>query len=256
MTHFLNAFHKRPIGLWALIPLLSLLAAPAALADDFVCVGREDGTLGAGPFDNVIVPSGASCTLIRGVMVQESVEVEPGGRLRALFGIVIQGNVTIGPGGDSIIFRSSVGGNVQAEGAAFFRIGSSVVNGDVEIAKSSQLRPGAGMGGALLFSSGVADNVIGGNLKVTENDGEIGFFIGTGVFPTGEPTPLDKGSTIGGDVQIEGNGDFMGEGIVIGDNIIGGNLQCNENAFVHPDPGNPTTVQGNKEGQCSAGNGF
>ncbi len=255
MTHFLNAFHKRPIGLWALIPLLSLLAAPAALADDFVCVGREDGTQGAGPFDNVIVPSGESCTLIRGVMVQGSVEVEPGGRLRALFGIVIQGNVKIGTGGDSIIFRSAVGGNVKARGAAFFRIGSSVVNGDVEV-RESQLRPGAGMGGAPLFSSGVADNVIGGDLKVRENDGEIGFFIGTGEFPSGVQTPLDNGSTIGGDVEIEENGDFMGEGIVIGDNTIGGNLECEENAFVHPDPENPNTVLGNKEGQCSAGNGF
>ena len=252
MTHFLNAFHKRPIGLWALIPLLSLLAAPAALADDFVCVGLE---LGTGPFDNVIVPSGARC-ILRTVMVQGSVEVEPGGRFRALFGTVIQGNVKIGTDGDSIIFQSAVGGNVKAKGAAFFRIGSSVVNGDVEIRKS-QLRPSLGNPPPIdLFSSGVADNVIGGNLEVRENDGEIGFFIGSGEFPSGEQSPLDKGSTIGGNVDIEDNGDFMGEGIVIGDNTIGGNLECEENAFVHPDPENPNTVQGNKEDQCSAGNGF
>ena len=76
--------------------LLSSVALAAAfvvagpltvIADDTWCVGA----MGAGPYDNVIVPAGATCTLTN-TIVTGSVKVEPGAKLY-VFDAVISGNL-------------------------------------------------------------------------------------------------------------------------------------------------------------------
>ena len=171
-----------------------LLAVPAR-ADDFVC----DGTFMDEVFDNVIVPSDATC-ILEGVTVEGNVSVE--GELR-LTGSTVGGNVQ----GDGFVWVviepndevPSVAGNVQLKnGSGFVVIGNSEVVGDVQ-------------------------------LENNEVDAEINVF----------------NNLIGGDLQVTKN---TADDITIGDNEIGGNLQCKAN---DPAPdGGGNDVGGNAEDQC------
>lgn len=84
-----------------------LVAAPAAMADDTSCVGL----LPPGVYDNVVVPSGASC-MIQGAEIRGNLKAEPGSLIIDVRNSTIHGNVE----GDSFasfdLHGSMVGGNV------------------------------------------------------------------------------------------------------------------------------------------------
>jgi hypothetical protein len=88
-----------------------LIAAPAAMADDTRCVGL----LAPGVYDNVVVPSGASC---------------------AIAGAEIRGNLKAEPGSQIIDVRNStIHGNVEGDSFASFDLHGSMVGGNVTLKK-------------------------------------------------------------------------------------------------------------------------
>jgi hypothetical protein len=172
---------------------LALLTPSAAFGDEINCIGTLRGS-----FDNVNVPAGRTCTLVDS-RVQGSVYV--------------RGNAALN------VQRTSILGNIQAEGARFVRLqGSAVsVNGSVQIKYGTAA------------SSVAAGTFIGGSIQYEENTGSLSVL----------------GARIGQDLQVFKN--FGGASLL--NNVINGNLQCKENT---PDPtGAGNTVGGNKEDQCA-----
>jgi hypothetical protein len=115
----------------ALASVLALtVAAPAALAEERVC----RGSIGARTVDNLLVPSGATCTL-NGTKVEGTVKVESGAKLYAE-GIRVIGNVQ-SEGFKVVSLRSGsrVGGSVQLENGQSGGSGkviSTRINGDLQ----------------------------------------------------------------------------------------------------------------------------
>ncbi len=172
---------------------IALLLPAAAFGDEINCIGTLRGT-----FDNVNVPAGRTCTLVDS-HVQGSVYV--------------RGNAALN------VQRTTIIGNIQAEGAHFVRLqGSRVsVNGSV------QIKYGTGA------SSVASGSFIGGSLQYEENTGALSV----------------SGARISQDLQVFKN--FGGASIF--NNVINGNLQCKEN---DPSPvGGGNAVGGNKEDQCA-----
>ena len=106
------------------------VAAPAALAEEWVC----RGTLGATTVDNLRVPQDATCKL-NGTKVEGTVKVESGAKLYAE-GIRVIGNVQ-SEGFEVVSLRSGsrVGGSVQLENGSSGGTGkviSTRVNGDLQ----------------------------------------------------------------------------------------------------------------------------
>lgn len=166
----------------------------AARAEEINCVGTLRGT-----FDNVNVPRGRNCTLVDSH---------------------VKGNIFVRRNASVSVHRTTIVGNIQAEGARFVRLhGNGVfVNGSVQIkygTQASTINPGTR---------------IGGSVQYVENDG---FF-------------KIMGAQVAQDVQVfENDG-----GASIYNNVINGNLQCKQN---DPGPtGDNNRVGGNKEDQCAA----
>ncbi|MGQ9838058.1 MAG: hypothetical protein ACUVRV_08845 [Cyanobacteriota bacterium] len=88
--------------------LLLLSGIPADHADDFCCTGAE----GAFTVDNLIVLSGASCSLN---------------------GTVVQGNLKVGREASLQASGIRVEGNIQAEGAAAVTTSNFPVGGNIQI---------------------------------------------------------------------------------------------------------------------------
>jgi hypothetical protein len=115
----------------ALASVLALtVAAPAALAEERVC--RRP--IGATTVDNLLVPSGATCTL-NGTKVEGTVKVEGGAKLYAK-GIRVIGNVQ-SEGFQVVSLRSGsrVGGSVQLENGQSGGSGTVIstrINGDLQ----------------------------------------------------------------------------------------------------------------------------
>lgn len=187
-----------------------------AAADTVIC----DNPLSApftGTADDVIVPRGAVCHM-DGANVDD---VKVFGALRARRTIV-RGDLQAKRGHDSVLMSGFAGV-------------PSTVMGDVKI--MGGVGPGA--------FSGLVGNVIHGDLEAKKNRVPLIF----------------GGNVIGGDLQVFKNvGVFVEDGssAIIGGNTVGGDLQCRKN---RPAPGvSPTfganIVEGDKEGQCSAADGF
>jgi hypothetical protein len=148
---------------WALAVAVTtlglLIAAPAAMADDTRC----DGVLPPGVYDNVVVPSGASCVIV---------------------GAEIRGNLKAEPGSLIIDVRNStIHGNVEGDSFASFDLHGSMVGGDVTLKKFNtnvqvcgtqvrqDLQVEEGRGRVELGSpaTGCAANEVGENLQAYKN---------------------------------------------------------------------------------------
>jgi hypothetical protein len=136
-----------------------LIWAPVAIADDRVCIG----TIGAVTVDNLIVPSGRTCTL-NGTRVEGNIIVSTGAMLTAK-GVDVDGNVQA-EGARSVQVlvlggaRSFVGGDVQIEQGGSARIDRVDIDGDLQLFQNR---------GFLR----VTGNDIGGNLQANQNTGGI-----------------------------------------------------------------------------------
>jgi hypothetical protein len=139
----------------SIVAVLTLVAAPAAFAEETKCTG----TFGAVTLDNVRVPDGATCTL-NGTTVKGTIYVETDSTLRAT-GVSVIGNVQAE---DSrlVIVRggSSVGGSIQVVQGSRARVVASEIGGDILYDEQT---------GALI----IRRNEVGGNVQVFQNTGGV-----------------------------------------------------------------------------------
>ncbi len=184
MTHAL----ARPLLLLALLALIAVgLASPAGA--DVTCTG----TIGATTIDdNVVVPTGGSCTL-DGTTITGNVLVQPGATLDAQ-SASINGNVqdTGGDAGHVSLVGTSVGGSVQLESGTSASVRDGHVDGDIQLESNT----------GQLTTSGTT---IGGNLQANHNSGGVTL----------------TGNTIDGNLQCQSN-DPAPTG---GDNLVGGDAE-------------------------------
>ena len=140
------------------------------------------------------------------------------GRLLAT-GTVFHGNIQAEPGHERVVLLGPPAG-----------FAPNTIHGDL------QIKGGVGPANSVVLD----DNIIHGNLQAEENS---------------NPQVIIN-SIIGGDTQVfKNSGDPFSA--VIGGNMIGGNLQCKENSSgLFAGAAGPNQVGGDKEDQCSAGNGF
>jgi len=195
----------------------SLAVSPMAIADDdddddddaTTCVGF----LGPGTFDDIVVPSAATCLLRPGTFVDGDVDVEPTGFLSTFLGGV------------------TIDGDVHAEGAFIVSITCSTVNGNVDI------------DGTTSFSR-VTGSTVGGDVKI-ENSG-TSIIVG----PSPGFALCPGGNIIGGNVELEDNTTTFSANVAA--NTIGGDLECENNSPppVLGPSATLNTVFGDKEGQC------
>ena len=185
--------------------LCALTATSGARAGDTLCVGMLTGA-----HDNVIVPSGAACTL-QGAQVKGNVQIQSEGSLLANASM-IGGNVEGGNVNFVLLqFETRVGGDLQIKGSNAGTISGhdilTFVGGD------SQLEENAGT----VF---VDAATIGGDLEVKKNTGrlEIEF------------------NLVGGNVKIEDNV-VPPTGMSILGNRTPGNLQVVKNSGLGPEAG-------------------
>jgi hypothetical protein len=193
---------------------LMLAALPTARAQDTIC--PPDPPFGSTVNGNLLVPPGAHCVL-DGVTVTGNAQVQASAELDIGFndagpGVTIDGNVYVGTG--AAFFSSvgqpianTIGGNVEAQQCRFVQLG----NDDV----------------------GSTRTVVGGNVQIENCTGPGATFI--------------DGAQIAGNVIYENN-----VACVALNSTIGGNLQCQGNDHVE---GANDTVAGHKLGQCASFSG-
>ena len=217
--------------------LCALSASSSATAGETLCVGVLTGA-----HDNVIVPSGAACTL-QGAQVKGNVQIQSEGSLLAN-ATVIGGNVQGGNVNFVLLqFQTQVGGDLQIKGSnAGTTSGHDILT---SVGGDSQLEENAGT----VF---VDAATIGGDLEVKKNTGrlEIEFNLVSGNVKIEDNVVPPTGMSILGNrtpagLQVVKNSGAGPKQVV--SNTVGGNLQCFENAasFV----GGPNAAA-KAEGQC------
>ena len=206
---------------------LAILQAPTARANDTPCVGVLTGA-----HDNVVVPAGATCTLL---------------------GATVRGNVKVLARATFIGRNSRIGGNVESQFANFTDLrGGNVVLGSVSIYNSDVysdicgneigenvivqyggIFSGIQSGLSSVFCIPAAPNRIGGKVHVektaffqdVEGDeigGDLQILENTALFAR-----RLNNNRVGGNMQVFKN---MGAPTSIVRNSIQGALQCGENA--------------------------
>lgn len=123
----------------ALAGVLALIVmAPAALAEERVC----RGIIGTTTVDNLLVPSGAACTL-NGTKVEGTIKVENGAKLTAN-GVRVIGNIQ-SEGFEAIAVKkgSKVGGSVLKNGqeGGSGKVASTRINGDLQFRAMPHRQP-------------------------------------------------------------------------------------------------------------------
>lgn len=177
-----------PTTLVALLTLMAFgFAAPASA--DVTCTG----TIGAQTIDdNVVVPSGASCTL-DGTTVEGNVLIGPGASLTAR-DATVDGNIQDddNDAGHVAVSNSRVVGNVQLEQGASAAVTGNAIDGDLQLeANRGALRADA--------------NDIGGNLQANQNTGGLTIngntIDGNLQCQANDPAPTGSGNTVRGDAE-------------------------------------------------------
>ena len=234
---------RRVLALFALLTtaFVVLVVAPGAAAGDTPCIGMLSGT-----YDNVVVPPGATCSLI---------------------GATVNGNVKALENSKLVINGSTVHGDVDGDAADSVQLVSSSVGGNVTITGGGPAAGALPAGGLFCTTAGnlceaaVGDTRVGGNVHILKMVGSIR--VGSIIIPSfGVPFPF-------GNVQVEDNDVPSGDDLVIAFNTIphnlqvykntglssktvfnntAGTIQCFENALPFAGTGNNGTKE---EGQCS-----
>jgi hypothetical protein len=180
---------KRSLSTSVILAMIALFAFAGPAAADTVC----RGTIGAVSIDdNVIVPSGASCTLDR-TRVDGNVLVGPNARLTTN-SARIEGNIQDdnNRAGQVTIRRTFVGGNVQLEQGAGATITDSNIDGDLQWESNrSAFR--------------AEYNEIGGNLQANQNTGGLtissNWIDGNLQCQSNNPAPTGRGNIVKGSAE-------------------------------------------------------
>jgi hypothetical protein len=159
------------------------------------------GTLAAGTYGNVVVPSGQTCTINSSVTVGGSVTLQSNATLNDL-GAVINQNLLAGTGSNVSVGLSSgysgtaprIGGKIAISGAHQVSIASAQVGGGLSVTNSS--------GTVSIINM----NIVQGGLTVTGNNGST----------------TVTGNQIGGKATCANNASFTGGG-----NVASGKNTCN-----------------------------
>ncbi len=183
---------KLPTILLATVAAIGLLwvSVSVARAADATC----NGTLGALRFENLEVPAGATCTLN---------------------GTRVDGNIKIYNNATLLANNVTVGGNIQADGAA-----NVVVGGNSTVGGSVQIKQGGG--------ASVNQTRVNGDIQLESNQAALAVAF----------------NRVGGNVQVFQNTG----GATINDNVIDGNLQCKQNT---PAPTGARNQAASFEDQCA-----
>jgi acetyltransferase-like isoleucine patch superfamily enzyme len=199
-----STFRRLPVRI--AVAVIAVLGASAGVAQvSGHLVGSDDttrctGVLGAGSYDNVVVPSGKTCTINSNVRVGDNVVVLSNATLHDN-GALIDGSLTAAKGSSLFVSPSGgysgtnprIKGNIAASGANQVGIDQASVGGNLSVKNST---------GSVV----VTRNVVHGNLTVTGNLGST-FVIGNDVH---------------GKANCSSNASFTGGG-----NVAGGTNTCN-----------------------------
>ena len=250
------------------------LAAPAAQADDTVCVGTF-----AGVADNLIVLSGTEC-ILEGAQIRGNALAQPESGLFVGPGTTVGGNVEVKELAATGSFQAEIGGNYKCDNCFFEDVDATTVGGNVEITGADDgdfivdstihgnveivnsvagnfafVVAGNEIGGHVKFEknmgpSAIVENTIAGNLQIFENN-----VAGAFCPPPPEPPPPEgcpvfengifNDNEVGGNMQVFKN---RGPSEVL-NNTIAQNLQCKEN---EPPPLSAGNVARKYQGQCPA----
>lgn len=144
------------------------LAAPTASADDRTC----RGSIGASHIDgNVIVPSGASCTL-NGTNIEGNVEVGSNATLSAN-NVIVDGDIQSQGHRSVSVSNSRVEGNIQLEQGGAVTLSGNRVDGDIQLFSNRS--------GAKVLNNNRAE----GNIQCKSNT----------------PAPTGSGNSAGGNME-------------------------------------------------------
>ena len=160
----------------------------------------------------------------------------PKGASCTLTDVTVDGNVLVFKKASLTVNGGTITGNVHASNCVFVKLSpgsgaAPTVNGNVHISHctNSSASPGSGVtAGAEIDGSFICNN----NRDFCE--------------------VID--ATVGDNVLLHHN--VSNTASVVSGNTIGGNLGCEANDPAPTASGAPNTVTGDKEGQCSAANGF
>jgi hypothetical protein len=192
--------------LFALLALLTtalfvLVVAPGAAAGDTPCVGVLAGT-----HDNVVVPPGATCSLL---------------------GATVRGNVKALANSRLVIDNSTVHGDVDGDGADSVQVNNSTVDGNVTITGGGPAALPVPPGGlpctvtTNVCEAAVGNTTVGGNVHILRMVGSVR--VGSILMPA-------FGALFEfGNVQVEDNFIPAGDDLVIAFNTIPHNLQVYKN---------------------------
>lgn len=218
-----------------------------------VCTDEVNG----GSFRSVLVPEGATCTLI-GVQVERDVVVLEGGRLVMLGSSV----------GDDLRGRSPASIHIDCSPARGADPGtpcstnSSVGDDVVIVGTSADLDPTA-----TVDPNKICNTFVGDDLEIRDSGAGAPWDIGGGSCTRGAGPTLDAGgNTVLGDMEIEDNAAVLkidsndiakdlevednSAQVAITNNEIGDDLDCDDNS---PDPtGFSNEVHDDAKGECSA----
>jgi hypothetical protein len=198
-----------------------MAAAPAAMAGDTRCVG----VLPPGIYDNVVVPSGASC-VIAAAEIRGNLKAEPGSQIIDVRNSTIHGNVE----GDSFssfdLHGSTVEGNVTLKKfKANVQVCGTMVHEDLQV-EEGQGRVELGRP-----ATGCAANQVGENLQAYKNVIAVHLAI--------------DGNMVGKNLQVY---ETMGPGPKsVEENTVGQIVQCFKNQ--PPFKGGPNEAP-EREGEC------
>jgi hypothetical protein len=188
-------------------------------SSDTRCTGTLTGT-----FDNVVVPSGATCTL-QGATVNGNVNALENARL-FVSATQVRGNVEGDKASVVQVTGGTVGGNIQIkEGNSPSDLGAAVTGGTVVTTGDIQIEK---MRTSRVLVSGA--RVEKGNIQITENDASTSLEI--------------LGNTVAQNLQVFKN---RGGNKVVSSNTAGQAIQCKENTS--PFTGGPNAA-GETEAQC------
>lgn len=234
------------------VMLLVSLSPRLAYADSSTCVGVLTG-----PHDHVVVPSGASCTLV-GAQVRGNVRVESGASLHA----ISEGPVPTTIGGNVhgihsrfvlLQFQTQVGGNLHIHGgdvgttSGFDILTQIGGNAQIELNAGKTFVDAATVLGQLHVTRNtgaveVEFNTVGGQVRVEDNIIEAACVPGLGTVVCGMSV---LGNDITGHLQVLRNTGDGAKQVV--SNTVARKLQCRDND--DPFVGGPN-VAAETQGQC------
>lgn len=207
-----------------------LIPTSAAIADDTRCAG----TLGPVVVDNLIVPTGSTCSLI-GTQVRGNVRVEPKARLDAsratIAGSLECARVNPAVSSQHCLLRNEtrLRGSVKLMPGATFATNDADIEDDVACdgCRRSDLNFGTTVGGDVQIKEAQEGSVntgtfpgaprlrVGGDVEFLDSRGGLTLF----------------NTDVVGNLKAEGNSGFMAIGNATQPNTIGGDVQVSKNSF-------------------------